>query len=75
MPLSAAVLSADIKARLLANCGAVDDAPLTDFCDEIADAVVSHITANAVVAVTVNTVTACGAGAGTGSGGGNGTIS
>jgi hypothetical protein len=52
MPLNAATLSAEIKAaRLAGNPGAqiVNNAALTADCDAIANAVVAHIVANAVV--------------------------
>jgi hypothetical protein len=66
MALSAPVLSAAIRANLLADAGtgALNNAALTKVCDAIAAAVVAHITAAGVV----NVVTACGAGAGTGTG-------
>lgn len=54
MPLNPATLSAQIKAaRLAGNPGAeiVDNAALTADCDAIAQAVVSHIIANALVTV------------------------
>lgn len=54
MALNATTLAAAIKAKLLADCGAVDDTPLDEFCDAIAEAVVDHITANAVVSVTTD---------------------
>lgn len=51
MALNAATLSAAIKAALLADpgTGALNNAALTKTCDAIASAVVTHITANAVV--------------------------
>lgn len=56
MPLigSDSVLSAAIKAQILARpaINAVDGDALDDLCDAIAAAVVTHITANAVLAVT-----------------------
>ena len=66
MALSASVLSAAMRAKLLADedTQAVDNAALTALCDAIAEACVEHITAAAVV----NTITACPAGAGTGTG-------
>jgi hypothetical protein len=53
MALNATTLSAAIKAGLLANgdAQAVDNAALTALCDEVASAVVAHITAQAVVTV------------------------
>jgi hypothetical protein len=55
MALNATTLSAAIKAGLLANgdAQAVDNAALTALCDEVASAVVAHITASAVVTVPV----------------------
>jgi len=51
MALSTSTLSAAIKAGLLANSQsqAVDNAALQALCDEVAAAVVNHITANAQV--------------------------
>lgn len=49
MALSAPVLSAAIRAKLVARSWAEDNAALTAFCDDIADAVVTHITTTAVV--------------------------
>jgi hypothetical protein len=51
MALSAATLSAAMKAALLANPStqAIDNAALTAVCDAIAQSVVSHITASAIV--------------------------
>jgi hypothetical protein len=51
MPLNAATLATAIKAGLLANpaTGAQDNAALAATCTAIASAVVSHITASAVV--------------------------
>lgn len=53
MPLSAPVLSLAIKQGLLAAPAtqAQDNAALTALCDAIAQAVVMHITTNAVVTV------------------------
>lgn len=54
MPLtgSEAVLSALIKSkRLAADVGAVDNDAMQADCDAIAEAVIQHITANAVLAV------------------------
>ena len=55
MPLSAAVLSAAIRADVLAKgtTGAQDTAAFTDLCDAIATAVVAHITGAAVVIPTL----------------------
>jgi hypothetical protein len=51
---SESALSAAIRSKLLSeNCGAVDDAPLTGMCNAIAEAVIAHITANAVVMPTL----------------------
>lgn len=51
MALSASVLSAAMRAAMLADpdIGAVDDTGLTAMCDAIANAVVSHVTSAAVV--------------------------
>jgi len=51
MALNATTLGAAIKAALLAepSSGAVDNAALTATCNAIASAVVSHITAAAIV--------------------------
>ncbi len=55
MPLtgSDAVLSAALRAALLSDpeTGAVDDAPLTAFCDKISAAVLAHLVANATLVV------------------------
>jgi len=69
MALSAPVLSAAMKAGLLANANAaaVDNAALTALCDEIAAAVVAHVTVAGVVTVplgiAVQVVPATGTGA------------
>jgi len=69
MALSPSVLSAAIKAGLLGNgdSAAVDNDALTALCDEIAAAVVTHITSSAVVTVplgvAVQVVPATGTGA------------
>lgn len=51
MALSSSVLSAAMRAAMLANpaIGAVDGAPLTAMCNAIASTVVAHITSAAVV--------------------------
>lgn len=51
MALSSTVLSAAMRAAMLADpdVGAVDGPALTALCDAIAETVVAHITANAVV--------------------------
>jgi hypothetical protein len=51
MALSATVLSAAMRAKLLAapDVSAVDDEGLTAMCDALAEAVVEHVTAAAVV--------------------------
>ncbi|MCL2777715.1 MAG: hypothetical protein FWD73_06895 [Polyangiaceae bacterium] len=66
MALAAPILSAAIRLGLLSNpsSSAVDNAALTALCDEIAKAVVAHITEAGVVSV----ATACAAGSGTGTG-------
>lgn len=53
MALNAATLSTAMRAAMLAkpNLNAVDDAALTELCDTIADAVVTHVIASAVVTV------------------------
>lgn len=50
MSLSASVLSADMRALMLAesDIGAIDGPALTALCDAIASAVVAHVTAYAV---------------------------
>lgn len=55
MALSASGLSAALKAKLLANGAtlAQDSSALQALCDEIAAAVVEHVTANAVVIPTL----------------------
>lgn len=65
MALNASTLSAAMRTALLAApaSGATNNAALTAMCDAIASAVVTHVTASAVV--TATGVTACGAGAGT----------
>lgn len=64
MALSSSVLSALIRAKLVAKDGIADNSHLTDLCDAIAQAVVEHVQSVAVV----NVITACGSGAGTGTG-------
>ena len=53
MALSSSALSALIRAGMLSRPAiqAIDNAALTDLCDAIASAVVTHITAAAVVTV------------------------
>jgi hypothetical protein len=55
MPLtgSDSVLSAALRAALLSDpeTGAVDDEPLTAFCDKVSAAVLAHIVANATLVV------------------------
>lgn len=53
MALSSAVLSAAMRAALLADPGiqAIDGPALTKLCDAIAEAVVAHITGAAVVTI------------------------
>lgn len=54
MPLggSAPALSSALRAALLgANAGFLDNAALTGMCDAIADAVLNHVVANALVNV------------------------
>jgi hypothetical protein len=62
MPLtgSNAVLSATLRAGLLGNedSAAVDNAALTALCDVIAEKVLAHIVANAVVTGTCTVTTA-----------------
>ena len=59
MPLSASVLSASIKSKLLANPDSMAQTGNADalqaLCDEIAAAVVEHIVSAALVTVTVTT--------------------
>ena len=70
--MSKAGMSSAIKDKLNDLFTIQDDDVLTDFCDQLADALVSYITANAVV--TVTSVSGVTTGAGT-SGPGSGTIS
>ena len=72
MAMSKAGMSSAIKDKLNDLFTIQDDDVLTDFCDQLADALVSYITANAVV--TVTSVSGVTTGAGT-SGPGSGTIS
>ena len=51
MAMSATVLRDAIRAKLVDRGWAEDNAALTEFCADIADAVVSHIVASAVVTV------------------------
>jgi hypothetical protein len=55
MALSASTLSAAMRAALLSNpdTGATDGEALTAMCDAIADAVVAHVVASAVVVPTL----------------------
>jgi hypothetical protein len=53
MALNPASLGSLIKSEIIAVYGAPDDDQrLTNFCNAVANAVVSHITANAIVTVT-----------------------
>jgi hypothetical protein len=49
MALSASRLSAAIRANLVARTWAVDGPELTAFCDDLASAIVTEITAHATV--------------------------
>jgi hypothetical protein len=55
MPLTGtdSVLSAALRAALLSDpeTGAVDDAPLTAFCDKVASTVIAHLLANVTLVV------------------------
>lgn len=55
MPLtgSESVLSAALRAALLSDpeTGAVDDAPLTAFCDKLAAAMITHLLGNVTLVV------------------------
>lgn len=55
MPLTGteSVLSAAIRAALLSDpeTGAVDDSPLTAFCDKLAAALIPHLVANITLVV------------------------
>ena len=52
MAMSSATLSTAMRAALLAaDCGVTDCEALTGMCDAIAQTVVAHIAANAVVTV------------------------
>jgi ribose 5-phosphate isomerase RpiB len=63
MALSKSTLSALIKSKIEAKKGTADDQQqLIDFCDAIADAVVSHVTAAAVVTSTGIVTSGTGAG-------------
>lgn len=55
MPLTGtdAVLTAAIKAKLLADANVVDNASLDTLCSSIAEAVLAHIVANATVIPTL----------------------
>jgi hypothetical protein len=55
MALSSSALSALIRSKLLADpaTGIVDNAALAPFCDAIAQAVIEHVTAAAVVMPTL----------------------
>ncbi|MEX2155123.1 MAG: hypothetical protein WD825_17390 [Gemmatimonadaceae bacterium] len=66
MALNSATLKASIIAKVTAKIGAdnLEESELAKFAEAIAEAVVEHVNAAAVVNVT----TACGAGAGTGVG-------
>lgn len=50
---SDSVLSAALRAALLSDpeTGAVDDTPLTAFCDKLAAVFIAHVTANATLIV------------------------
>lgn len=47
--LNAATLSTSLRAKVALRSWAVDDVALTELCDDIAAAVVEHITSSAVV--------------------------
>lgn len=63
MPMSKPTLSALIKSKITATATVTDDAELVKFCDALADAIVTHILASALVTLTTATVTS-GAGSG-----------
>lgn len=71
MPLNSASLSLEIQAKLVEKNAALSAAgiSLQYLADAVAEAVVAHIQANALV--TVTTVSACTAGGATGTGTGN----
>ena len=50
--MNAATLSSALRAKLVLRAWAPDNAALTELCDDIAAAVVEHITASAVVVPT-----------------------
>lgn len=77
MALNTAALSALIKSKRLAALGAaaVDNDAMAADCDAIAEAVIEHFVAAAVITTTLSgVVTACGAGAGTATGATTGTL-
>lgn len=75
MPLSATTMKATIKSELEAVIpGLLDADRLDDFCTAIANAVVTRITADAVVTTVTTTVVASGSSAGTYPGTGTGTV-
>jgi hypothetical protein len=71
MALNAATLATALAPLLKTahvNVGAADNAALSDFCDELADAIASAVVDHIKEAAAVSVVTACPAGAGTGTG-------
>ena len=70
MALSSTVLAGLVRAKLLADADAhaVDNVALTALCKAVAEAVVEHVTAAAVVTVTVATTGTAVAQTGTGTG-------
>ena len=67
MPLSESGLSNLIQSELKASpsVGVIDDAGFKDWADRMAAAIVNHITANAVVSVTVTSGSSAGTYTGT----------
>jgi hypothetical protein len=49
MALSSSRLSAAIRAKLVARAFGLDNTAMTQFCDDLASAIITEITANATV--------------------------
>ena len=67
MPLSQSGLSSLIQSELKASSSVsvIDDASFKDWADGMAEAIVTHITANAVVSVTITSGSSAGTYVGT----------
>jgi hypothetical protein len=74
MALSAAVLQAALEVAFVQTAGMVDNAAMEHLAQAIAETVIAHITANAVVTVAAGIPVTCGAVQGATTATGTGTV-